>query len=109
MSRPTSFRWLRPFTIPWWIAGGWALDLFLGVQTREHEDLDVLFLRRDHHEIRARLQGWDVQEAYPELLPGSLSLFPGSCRFVRPPFCRGLSPSELEEKNGSQRFWTVVS
>jgi hypothetical protein len=58
-------------TVPWWIAGGWALDLFLGVQTREHEDLDILFLRRDQHKIRARLQGWDVQEAHPELLPAS--------------------------------------
>ncbi|HEU5374304.1 MAG TPA: hypothetical protein VFV38_02610 [Ktedonobacteraceae bacterium] len=40
-------------TVPWWIAGGWTLDLFLGVQTRAHEDIDVLFLRRDQHEIRA--------------------------------------------------------
>ena len=58
-------------TFPWWIACGWALDLFLGGKTREHEDIDVLFLRRDQHEIRAQLQGWDVQEAHPELLPGS--------------------------------------
>jgi hypothetical protein len=32
---------------PWWIAGGWALDLFIGDQTRAHEDLDVGILRRD--------------------------------------------------------------
>lgn len=64
-------RFFSSLTVPWWIAGGWALDLFLGVQTREHEDIDILFLRRDQHEIRARLQGWDVQEAHPELLPSS--------------------------------------
>ena len=64
-------RFFSTLTVPWWIAGGWALDLFLGVQTREHEDIDVLFLRRDQHEIRAQLQGWDVQEAHPELLPSS--------------------------------------
>ena len=64
-------RFFSSLTVPWWIAGGWALDLFLGVQTREHEDIDVLFLRRDQHEIRAQLQGWDVQEAHPELLPSS--------------------------------------
>jgi hypothetical protein len=64
-------RFFSPLTVPWWIAGGWALDLFLGVQTREHEDIDVLILRRDQHEIRTQLQGWDVQEAHPELLPGS--------------------------------------
>jgi hypothetical protein len=64
-------RFFSTLTVPWWIAGGWALDLFLGVQTREHEDIDVLFLRCDQHEVRAQLQGWDVQEAHPELLPGS--------------------------------------
>lgn len=52
-------------TVPWWIAGGWALDLFLGVQTREHEDIDVQILRRDQHAIRGLLQTWDVQAAHP--------------------------------------------
>ena len=47
--------------IPWWIAGGWALDLFLGVQTREHYDIDVQILRRDQHAVRALLQQWDIQ------------------------------------------------
>jgi hypothetical protein len=28
--------------VPWWIAGGWALDLFVGRTTRAHEDMDVL-------------------------------------------------------------------
>lgn len=64
-------RYFSSLTVPWWIAGGWALDLFLGVQTRAHEDIDVLFLRRDQHEIRAQLHGWDGQEAHPELLPTS--------------------------------------
>jgi hypothetical protein len=26
---------------PWYIAGGWAIDLFLGKQHREHEDLEI--------------------------------------------------------------------
>jgi len=50
---------------PWWIAGGWAIDLFLGRQTREHEDIDVLFLRRDQAAVRALFAGWDVQAALP--------------------------------------------
>jgi hypothetical protein len=28
-------------TVPWYVAAGWALDLFRGEQTREHEDLEV--------------------------------------------------------------------
>jgi hypothetical protein len=51
---------------PWWIAGGWAIDLFLGRQTREHQDIDVHILRRDQGDVRAFLDTWDVQAA---LLP----------------------------------------
>lgn len=31
-------------SIPWWIAGGWAIDAFSG-QVREHEDTDVAIFR----------------------------------------------------------------
>jgi aminoglycoside-2''-adenylyltransferase len=33
--------------ISWWVAGGWAIDLFLGAQTREHRDIDISVLRAD--------------------------------------------------------------
>ena len=33
-------------TAPWWVVGGWAIEAFTGVQ-REHEDIDVAFLRED--------------------------------------------------------------
>jgi hypothetical protein len=46
-----------PLSAPWWIAGGWAIDLFLGKQTREHEDVDVLFLRRDQDAVRNLFAG----------------------------------------------------
>jgi hypothetical protein len=26
---------------PWYVAAGWAIDLFLGEQTREHEDIEI--------------------------------------------------------------------
>jgi hypothetical protein len=26
---------------PWWVAGEWALELFLGKVTRAHTDLDI--------------------------------------------------------------------
>ena len=28
-------------TVPWYVAAGWALDLFRGCQTRDHEDLEI--------------------------------------------------------------------
>jgi hypothetical protein len=56
-------RFFAPLAAPWWIAGGWAIDLFLGRQTREHADIDVQILRRDQHAVRALFGGWDVQAA----------------------------------------------
>jgi hypothetical protein len=44
----------------WWIAGGWALDLFLDTQIREHEDLDIAILRQDERVFRAHLQDWEI-------------------------------------------------
>jgi hypothetical protein len=48
---------------PWWIAGGWALDLFRGTPTRPHVDLDVGVLRRDLGSVLHRLSTWEVFEA----------------------------------------------
>jgi hypothetical protein len=50
----------------WWICGGWALDLFLGRETRRHDDLDVAVLRRDQPTLFRHLEGWDVRYATPQ-------------------------------------------
>jgi len=47
----------------WWIAGGWALDLFVGRQRRPHKDLDIGILRRDLQPTLAALSGWELFEA----------------------------------------------
>ena len=31
----------------WCVAGGWAIDFYLGTQTRTHEDLEVVAFRKD--------------------------------------------------------------
>jgi hypothetical protein len=46
--------------IQWWIAGGWALDLYLGKQTRPHEDTDILILRKDQLAIQEHLRDWQL-------------------------------------------------
>lgn len=51
------------FAQPWWIAGGWALDLFLGRQTRPHEDIDVEIPRKAQASLATLLAGWDLQLA----------------------------------------------
>lgn len=47
----------------WWIVGGWAIDLFLGSETRKHSDVDVVVRRADQGLLRARFSGWDIQVA----------------------------------------------
>src|SRR3954451_12132155 len=32
---------LHDLQTPWYVAAGWAVDLFRGEQTREHEDLEI--------------------------------------------------------------------
>src|ERR1700733_6380598 len=58
-----AFAWLCTLNVPWWVAGGWALDLFVGTQTREHEDLDVGVLRRDSMQLLDALSSWEFFEA----------------------------------------------
>ncbi|MEU4578069.1 amino acid transporter [Nonomuraea sp. NPDC023979] len=58
---------------PWWIGGGHAVELAVGRAFREHGDVDVGVLRRDHLAVRRLLSGWDCWAADPA---GSLRPWP---------------------------------
>lgn len=53
-------RLLRGIEASWWVAGGWAIDLWLGKQTREHLDLDLAILRSEQRIFWDRLSTWDL-------------------------------------------------
>ena len=55
--------WLRGSRATWWVAGGWALDLYLGRKTRDHVDIDIGCFRPDFPELRAALDRWEVHVA----------------------------------------------
>jgi hypothetical protein len=42
--------------VPWCVVGGWAIDLFLGRQTRPHDDLEIAIVRADLPAVRAHLK-----------------------------------------------------
>jgi hypothetical protein len=44
---------------PWYVAAGWAIDLFLGGEHREHEDLEIAVPNSRFDEIVAALAGLD--------------------------------------------------
>jgi hypothetical protein len=52
---------LSDLTVPYWIAGGWAIDLAVGRVTRDHADVDIMLLERDEHALRTDLTEVDVQ------------------------------------------------
>jgi uncharacterized protein (DUF952 family) len=55
---------MHGFEAPWWIAGGWAVDLALGRVTRAHGDVDVAVRFGDQEAVRAHLDGWDLRVPY---------------------------------------------
>jgi hypothetical protein len=68
--------WLACLTVPWWIAGGWALDLYLGESIRAHRDLDIGIARGDVSSACRELSGWEFYEArggaLTPLVPGDV-------------------------------------
>lgn len=53
-------RLLKDFQCTWGVAGGWALDLFLDRETREHQDIEVAIFRQDQLSLQEHLElrGW---------------------------------------------------
>ena len=60
---------LRGSGVWWAVAGGWAIDLWVGRQTREHHDVEVAVRRDDQVSVWASLHGdWELSSIAP---PGS--------------------------------------
>ncbi|HEX8904043.1 MAG TPA: hypothetical protein VF771_04335, partial [Longimicrobiaceae bacterium] len=61
---------MRGCPAPWAVAGGWALDVFLGRQTRVHADVDVAVFRHDQRAVREHFRGWEMRKVVDgELAP----------------------------------------
>jgi hypothetical protein len=68
---------LAGVTAPWYVAGGWALDLFLGYQRRAHEDLEIAVPHDRFDQIAAALEGYEFfvvaeERVWPLALAGTL-------------------------------------
>lgn len=95
---------LHALDVPWWIGGGWALDLFLGRETRPHEDTDLILLRRDALALQEALERWDLHlAAGGELRPwgaGEPVERPANAVWARRPGGSWLFDVKLEENEG---------
>jgi hypothetical protein len=56
---------LQRLPVPFFFAGGWAIDLHLRRVTREHHDIDALVLRRDHLLLHKALHGFTLKKIIP--------------------------------------------
>lgn len=54
---------LADHEFPWWVAGGWAMDLFVGRSIRSHADIDIAVPRSAQADLADAFKGWDIQVA----------------------------------------------
>jgi hypothetical protein len=50
---------------PFYFCGGWAIDLHLGRVTRDHHDIDMLVMRRDHLALHKALKQFSLKKIIP--------------------------------------------
>jgi hypothetical protein len=53
---------MRDFKPSWFVAGGWAIDLFLEQETRSHQDIEVAIFRQDQLALHSYFDGWRLQK-----------------------------------------------
>jgi len=52
-------RFLKDFPCLWWLGGGWAIDAWLGEQSRDHEDIEICVARQDQVHIYRYCTTWE--------------------------------------------------
>ncbi|MEM9419405.1 MAG: hypothetical protein AAGA25_10200 [Planctomycetota bacterium] len=72
---PEAVSAMRGAACRWWIAGGWSIDLFLGRQTRDHADTDVLVLTSEQLAAQQHLSDWVLYKT-KQPTPTKLALWP---------------------------------
>ncbi len=108
---------MSTFTPPWFVCGGWAVDAWLGRQTREHGDFDITVFQHDQRALFDHLASWNLIAHDPNVagaatepwdgrtldLPAHIHARPGGTRnrelleaWVRTPGSRSRDGQDLE-------------
>lgn len=53
---------MQGFKSDWFIAAGWAIDLYLEKETRQHEDIEIAIFREDQIALQNYLEGWILKK-----------------------------------------------
>lgn len=52
------------FNKKWFFAGGWAIDLFLRKETRDHHDIEIGIFREDQIKLKQFLSTWNFKKVF---------------------------------------------
>lgn len=74
--------WLAAATVPWGIAGGWALDLWQGTVSRPHSDIEISCFLADLPALLPLLPGFEIAIARNK----QLTAHPAGAVLPEPPF-----------------------
>ncbi|MEI5909586.1 hypothetical protein WAK64_21415 [Bacillus spongiae] len=53
---------MSTFKQEWFFAGGWAIDLFLGKESRNHQDIEIGIYRNVQGELKQYLKNWEFNK-----------------------------------------------
>lgn len=53
---------MSAFNKTWFFAGGWAIDLFIGRETRQHQDIEIALFRKDQLNLKEYLKEWEFKK-----------------------------------------------
>src|SRR3989304_730045 len=68
---------MSTFRPKWSLCGGWAVDAWLGRQTRDHADVDIAVFQDDQHAIFDHLAGWQLIAHDNHVAPDSIESWDG--------------------------------
>ena len=68
---------MSTFRSAWWLCGGWAIDAWLGRQTRDHPDVDIAIFQEDQRVIFDHLAGWQLVAHDPNVVDNSAEPWDG--------------------------------
>ena len=43
------------------VAGGWVIDLFIGRETRSHQDIEIAIPRKEQLQLQTYLHDWNLR------------------------------------------------
>lgn len=56
---------MKHYNKPWFVAGGWTIDLDVNDITRNHKDMDICIFREDTRYAIEYFSDWDIHVAIP--------------------------------------------